>query len=134
MSNKLTVEDMRDTEAAFERGVRSTEERLGDGAVTLRKHEFLTTEHDTIEAGLRKWLTSDTHGIRPPGVKDNLFRLSDYLCGRLPVPPESTLLFLHAYIFALEGAHYHAQQELRRVRKAKPPFPRRVKRATPRKS
>jgi hypothetical protein len=108
---------------AFDRGVKSTLERLGDGAMLLRKQEIVAANHDQIEQELRKWLHSDTHGLRAPGVKDNLFRLSDYLSGRLPVPPESTLLFLHAYIFALESANYALREQLKKQQLTKRPCP-----------
>lgn len=117
MSEKLTVKDMRNVNKAFERGVKATEKRLGDGKVLLRKKRVPVEDHDKLESELRKWLDCDNHGYRAPGVRDNLFRLSDYLSGRSTVPPKDTLLFLHAYIFALEGAHFAVTKLLREERK-----------------
>lgn len=102
-SDKLTLKDMRNVDAAYNRGQKYTMQRLGDGALRLRKRNFSVKDHDTIHADLCAWLSHENFGLRAPGVRENLFRLSDYLSERAPVPPREVLLFLHAYIFALEG-------------------------------
>lgn len=74
------------------------------------------SELDRIEAMLQEGLRGNT-GMRAPGVKDNLFRLSDYLNRKADVPPREVLLFLHAYIFALEHTNYYQGEEIKRLRK-----------------
>lgn len=117
---KLTIEDMRNVEAAYERGYKHAMEKLGDGALRLRKMVHPLEEHDSVEADLQKWLSADRFGLRAPGVKDNLFRLSDFVSKRLPTPPRDVLVFLHAYIFALEHAHYYKMKALKDRRTRNP--------------
>ncbi len=111
MNKKLTLKDMRDVDAAYRRGEKYVIERLGDGAVRLRKPKFKDEEHDRIHADLCAWLSGHHYGLRAPGVRENLFRLSDYLSNRSPVPPREVLLFLHAYIFALEGVDAREEEK-----------------------
>lgn len=125
--DKLTIADMRSVEAAYERGEKYTMERLGDGALRLRKGGISAKDHDQIESDLQQWLANDDFGLRAPGVRDNLFRLSDYLSGRSPLPPPyEVLLFLHAYIFALECRIYYDKQELNKRKPDIQRFPRKT--------
>ena len=113
----LTKKELRDTMAAYHRGMKSAMEQFGDGAMRLHKKPFAEGE-ERFYSDLSAWLCWDNYNIRPPGVCENLFRLSDYLSGRLPVPPREVLLFLHAYIFALEDVSVCYQQQMAKERKS----------------
>lgn len=71
--------------------------------------------HDSLYDRLKDWLRSGIE-FRAPGVKDSLFRLSDYLDERAEVPPKDVLLFLHAYIFALEHDSYYKNREIEQLK------------------
>lgn len=79
----------------------------------------LESAHDPLHDRLCEWLGQHT-GMRAPGVKDNLFRLSDYLSRKADVPPREVLLFLHAYIFALEHTTFYQGEEIKRLKKSHP--------------